>query len=487
MRDYHIGAAFPVRAAGVLAIMLVVAAILLAGATREGHLLNAGVRLMALLVLVVTAVRLRQRPLRPEWKRPLILLAAMVAIPLFQLIPLPPLVWRSLPGGGEVAAIYAAANMPAPWHGLGLNPQGSLNAALALLPGAAMFAVGLTLDTRARLGVAVAAVVVALAGTLLGIVQVGDGPESALRLYETTNASAAVGFFSNRNHQASLQLVAMPLVAVALSSWSRGAPWRRMTALVTGGALLLVLAIATVLSESRAGMLLYLPVVAACGVMVVRERLPRWPARTVLAALAGLLVLAVAIGLVFLWSRPDIVEVLRADARLRAIPIVTAEAVRHLPFGTGLGTFDEVYRSREAVETLRNAYVNHAHNDYLEVWLETGLPGLAVVALFLLWFARTGFDAWRQRGVEGDLACAGSIIVATLALHSLVDYPLRTGAMSALFGFACALMLPFLGQTAARPAAEALEAPRTRRRVRLPRGARTQIWLPGGDGRKSPD
>jgi len=472
MRDYHIGApSFPGRVLGGLSVLLIVAATVLGGATREGELLNAGVRILAVILLLTAAFRLSGHGLRREWERPMMLAAAIAALPLLQLVPLPPLVWSNLPGRGEIAEIYDAAGMPVPWHGVGLSPEGSLNAGFALLPGLAMFVAGLTLDARARLTVAVAAVIVAFAGTLLGIAQVSDGPESSLRLYETTNSSAAVGFFSNRNHQASLQLVAMPLVAAIFLAWSRRNAGIKVGAVVAGGGLVIVLAVATVLSESRAGMVLFFPVVVACVLLALRDKLPRLSRESLLvsAAFAAMGVL-LAVGAA-LWSRPEILEALRDDARLRALPIIAAETARTLPFGTGLGTFDEIYRSREPVETLSNAYLNHAHNDYLEVGLETGLPGAALVILFLLWMVRRSLEAWRAQGVEGDLASAGGIIIATLALHSLVDYPLRTAALSALFGFACALMLPFAGQ---KPP-ESPEAPRPRR-VRLPRGTRTRTW-----------
>lgn len=482
MRRYHISApSLPVPALGVLSALLAIAAIVFGGATREGELLNAGVRILALVVLLLAVFQLSRFDPRTEWRRPLILAAAIALLPLLQLVPLPPLIWSHLPGRGEIAALYDAAGMPVPWHGLGLDPEGGLNAAFALLPGLAMFMVGLSLNTRSRLQVAIVAAIFAFAGTLLGIAQVADGRESLLRLYETTNASAAVGFFSNRNHQASLQLVAMPLVAVICLAWTRRAPWRRAAAMVMGAGLMMTLAVATALSESRAGMVLYLPVVAACVLMAVRDRLPRWSARAVLLALASAVLVVGLVAGGALWSRPDIVDALASDARLRALPVIATEAFRNLPFGTGLGTFDEIYRSREAVESLSNAYLNHAHNDYLEVALETGLPGLALVVLFLAWFARRGGDAWARRGVDGDLACAGAIIVATLALHSLVDYPLRTGALSALFGFACALMLPYAGQVPDRSSAALPEAPGQPRGERLPRGTRTRAWIPGRD------
>lgn len=474
MRGYDIGASsLPTRVLGGLTALLVAAAIVFAGATREGELLNAGVRLLALFALLLATFQISRIDLRREWRRPLMLAAAIVAVPLVQLIPLPPLIWSHLPGRGEIAALYDAAGMPVPWHGLGLNPEGSLNAALALLPGLAMFVAVLTVETRGRLLTAFVAVAFALAGTLLGLAQVAEGPESALRFYETTNPTSAVGFFSNRNHQASLQLVAMPLVtAVLAATFPNRRGWPSVPAMVIAAILLALLAITTVLTQSRAGMVLYPPVVAACALILLRDRIPRLPGRVVLSVLGGLVVFGGLLGGGALTARPDLVAELVNDPRMVGLPRASTEALRQLPFGTGLGTFDEVYRSREPVEGLQNAYLNHAHNDLLELWLEAGLPALILLGLFVFWFGRRTYEVWRTPGMDGVLGCAGSIIVGALLLHSLVDYPLRTGAMSALFGFGCALLLPHPGQRKA----DAVPGDHASRR--LPDRTRVASWRP---------
>lgn len=479
MRDYHIGASsLPARALGALTALLAAAAIVFGGATREGELLNAGVRLLALLVLLLAAFQLGRISIRAEWRRPLILVAAIAAVPLIQLIPLPPLIWSHLPGRGEIAALYDAAGMPTPWHGLGLNPEGSLNAALALLPGLAMFVAVVTVEGRGRLLITFVAVAFALAGTLLGLVQVAEGPESALRFYETTNPTSAVGFFSNRNHQASLQLVAMPLVTAALSAtFPNRRGWPSLPAIVIAAVLLAFLALATVLTQSRAGMVLYPPVVAACALILLRDRIPRLPGRVVLMIFGGLIVFGGLLAGGALTARPELIAELASDPRMVSLPRVLTEALRQLPFGAGLGTFDEIYRSRESVEGLQNAYLNHAHNDWLELWLEAGLPALVLLGLFVIWFGRRAYEVWRTPGIDGVLGCAGSVIVGALLLHSLVDYPLRTGAMSAMLGLGCALLLPHPGQKTV-PA-----APEDRSRLgapsrRLPGGTRVVAWRP---------
>ncbi len=123
-------------------------------------------------------------------------------------------------------------------------------------------------------------------------------------------------------------------------------------------------------------------------------------------------------------------------------------AKAYLPVGSGLGTFVPVYASFEKPEdTLLNTYANHAHNDAAELWLETGLLGLAFMALFVFWFGRRSLAIWRSAPpigateVDWSLVRAATIIIALILAHSFVDYPLRTGAMMAVMAFCCALLI----------------------------------------------
>ena len=118
------------------------------------------------------------------------------------------------------------------------------------------------------------------------------------------------------------------------------------------------------------------------------------------------------------------------------------------PLGSGMGTFVPVYGIFEQPEDVHlNFYVNHAHNDLLEVWLEAGVAGLAFIGAFVLWLLRRIYVLWWRNASTGFretdllLARAASIAVLLLLMHSLVDYPLRTGAMMTLFAFVCALTI----------------------------------------------
>ena len=119
---------------------------------------------------------------------------------------------------------------------------------------------------------------------------------------------------------------------------------------------------------------------------------------------------------------------------------VTMRAVRDFfPLGSGAGTFENIYSLYEDANVVDEWYVNHAHNDYLEVALEFGLPGMIVLLSFLTWWALQGhFLIIASR--PPHFALAAWIASAAILAHSLVDYPLRTAAISSLFSLCIALL-----------------------------------------------
>ena len=84
-------------------------------------------------------------------------------------------------------------------------------------------------------------------------------------------------------------------------------------------------------------------------------------------------------------------------------------------------------------------FVNHAHDDLLELLIETGVFGAAALACFLRWYAQRCWQLWS--GARDDVTrLAASTAIGVVLAHSLVDYPLRTAAMSAMIALACALL-----------------------------------------------
>jgi hypothetical protein len=151
----------------------------------------------------------------------------------------------------------------------------------------------------------------------------------------------------------------------------------------------------------------------------------------------------------------------------------TIEAAKaYMPFGSGLGTFVPVYGMFEKpMETMANKFVNRAHNDVLELWLETGLAGVALAILFVVWLTLRSREVWRRtpnwgaREIDVFLVRAATMIVALILVHSFVDYPLRTGAMMAIMAFGCALLIrpPVAVESGERAALRDIPEPSARR------------------------
>ena len=110
-----------------------------------------------------------------------------------------------------------------------------------------------------------------------------------------------------------------------------------------------------------------------------------------------------------------------------------------MPLGSGLGSFRSVYRLYESPDTVGTVYVIHAHNDYAEVALELGVAGIVLMLLFLAWWATAVRAVWLG-GEGGPFTRAASIASAAVLVHSLVDFPLRTAAISACFAMCLALL-----------------------------------------------
>jgi O-antigen ligase len=119
----------------------------------------------------------------------------------------------------------------------------------------------------------------------------------------------------------------------------------------------------------------------------------------------------------------------------------TGRAIRDtMPFGSGLGSFVKVYPLYESADHVTPEYVVHAHNDYAELALELGLAGVLLIGVFLAWWTAAVRAGWRTGG-GGPYARAASIASAVILVHSVVDFPLRTAAISATFAMCLALLI----------------------------------------------
>jgi O-antigen ligase len=437
-----------------------VAALVLGGGTRTGFLSDVVLQLLAvpLLLAALWCYGALASPRPGGWA--LAFCAALVAVPLLQVVPLPPEIWTRLPGREPVIEALTLAGGALPWMPVSLAPQATILSALSLVVPTAIFIATLTLGYGERRRLSLVILGVGIVSVFLGLSQVAQGPASPLRFFDFTNPTEAIGFFANRNHFSAL-LYALTLLAAAWAvdaaltagSGPRRAEGISFTALVA-------LVAAQVMARSRAG--LGLTIVALLGALALAFADRRDSARITPARMFGAVVVVVAmVSAQFALYR--VLERFTTDPLQDArIPFAqtTIEAARaFMPFGSGMGTFVPVYATFEKPrDVLINTFANRAHNDALELWLEAGVAGLALLAVFAVWFLWRAVAVWRHlpdgaREIDGSLARAATLIIGLLLAHSLVDYPLRTGAMMALFAYACALLVPPPAQALRRGAA----------------------------------
>lgn len=410
------------------------------GGASQGHALRlALVELAALPLLVLAAGRLVQGGHWRHHQLALGLLAAIVAIPLLQLIPLPPAIWTSLPGRDQMVVALELAGLEPGWAPLSVTPDRTWSSALALLPPAAFFLAMLLLPHDHRLRLVQFCIAAAIAGVLLGAAQLASGG-GRLYLWNWTGDGSVTGFFANRNHLASSLLITLPF-AVVLGAATLRRRHRRPAALWLAALFAGLVVVALAAIRSRAGITLFAPV-------MLISLLAAWIASGRGRPGRGLLILLGSIGAaltaVAVLALPPILARFDHDtpeARFERWPLIAETAQTYLPLGSGMGSFDAVYRSVEPLDELDNTFFNQAHNEYLETWLEAGWLGIGAILAFLVWYARRSWTAWKlPPSREGDLRRAASIGIGVLLLHSLGDYPLRTVTLSVIFALCCGLL-----------------------------------------------
>jgi O-antigen ligase len=204
------------------------------------------------------------------------------------------------------------------------------------------------------------------------------------------------------------------------------------------------------------------PVLAACALMILSRR-ERRPPRWLMALVPLLLIASVAAVLSAPIGNNSIGEEARGSVATRStsFSISLDAAGDFMPVGSGIGSFQQIYRTREDPVAVTREYMNHVHNDYIELALETGAPGLLVLILFLVWWTTRAVSVWRAQ-VRDPYALAATVASAAILAHSLVEYPLRTAALSAFFAMCLALMAEPRPASRARPKPREAEPPGAR-------------------------
>lgn len=436
--------------------------LLLGGGTRDGFLSDAVLQAICVPLLIVTLWILSRNLDQRDVRFALFMSLAVAAVPLLQLVPMPPWLWSHLPHRGPQVATFQLIDVAVPWLPVSVSPRATTLAALSLIPPITIFLGTLILGRQQRRVASLVVIGIGLVGLLVGLAQFAQGRNSPLYFFALTNLGEPVGFFANRNHQATflfsvLLLILAWLVDVLLISPRRyRAP--RTAILVVGVAVIIAIIAAQALSRSRAGLALSVIALGAAYILVP-GRPPSEPWETTgwnwrWWGGAALVVLLIAVQLPLY----AILERISFDRIEDARPVfvrVTLEAARaYLPIGAGMGTFPTVYAMFERPEVaLPDIYVNRAHNDFAELALEAGVVGYLLLCIVAVKFLRQAWQLWRSsevelRGIDLALPKAAFVALGLIAVHSCVDYPLRTAAIESLCALFFGLLLPSIYSSA---------------------------------------
>lgn len=423
---------------------LIVLAIALGGGGVVYGYRHMVIQLAALAVLAINFANVRK--FISEAPRALAaLLTLTVAIPLLQVVPLPPAVWQALPGRDLVVASYEVAGIPADgWFSFSVDPLRTLTAFCATLAPATLVVVGWSLPQEQRAVLVKTLVVTALVVLALGAVQLSSANSTGLLQRIEPEADVLYGTFSNRN-STGLFFVVVAIMLAALPFGRRG-PWLAASATAVA-----VFVLAVVLTQSRSSMALLavlLAFVAARGGSAFLQHKRRGgsplPGR-VLGGAAVAMALVIAALTAAALSSDRVAESFERfsqveDDRLEMWDDGAFVAGRYWPLGAGMGTFDEVFQIDESLEYVSPAKAGRAHNDYVELAIESGAVGLLVL---LAWFAWLAIAVWRRwRDEDRWLAVAAHASLVCVALQSVLDYPLRSQALLCTAAVLVVMLLP---------------------------------------------
>jgi len=380
---------------------------------------------------MVAAILMGPKPEVDGVRPVLLLIIAAILLPLLQLIPLPPALWQSLPGRD----ILLIPGEPTPWGPWTMTPGATRNALAALIVPVAMFVILTQADRTAHRMMPTIVLVMITAAMLLGLVQFSGVQANSPLLNDSPGVVSSI--FANRNHFALLLAIGCLVAPVWAFLDPEALRWRGP--LATG---LIILFVLTLLATgSRTGMLLG-GLALGLAVILVGQRLrhrlrrgPRW--RLVAFVVAAIVLIAGFIALSFAADRADAINRLvelegGEDMRSRALPTVLSMIGTYMPFGSGFGGFDSIFRIHEPFALLKPSYFNQAHNDYLGIALDGGIAALAVLAACIVWWIVATIRIRRSKGdnvaLTGKL---GSAIILLILVASVTDYPARTPTVMA--------------------------------------------------------
>lgn len=375
-----------------------------------------------------------------QFKSMFVLLGLFLLGHIFYLLPLPSNIWSALPGRELIAEGYRTIGADLPWLPMSLTPEKTFFSLFDFLPPIAMLLMMTRVDNIKAIELTVRMLALfTIFSVILGVLQVSNVGD--LHFYEITNDNSAVGFFSNANHMGVFLLMIIPLV-MSLPSFLNDRYYETSRrAFVLSIVCILSALLGIGLTGSLGGFLLILPVLAAT-VFIWKSGEGRSS-----IYLIGVLVSLVAAFLfdMFVWENLqsealDKISTTHATDRQTMFANTFNLAKTYFPFGTGPGSFSDVYK---LAETATPKTIPHAHNEYVELLLEFGILSIAWIVVTFFWLLKTIRKSFAASGLYGQIPKYFSVVTMVVLTHSLFDYSLRTISIMTLLVFCLCVSVLF--------------------------------------------
>jgi putative inorganic carbon (HCO3(-)) transporter len=302
-----------------------------------------------------------------------------------------------------------------------------------------------------------------LAQALYGSVMTLSGLEYGFLEPKSVGHGWATGTFVNRNHLAGyLELTLSAGIALVLADLRSGTPqtWRqRLAGLVDlllsprmrVRVLLALMVVALVLTRSRMGNVAFFIALAICGNLYILLRHPKYLLRSFLffasLVLVDLLIVSEHYGLEKVVQRIESTD-LRTEQRTLVFRDLVPVIQQYGLVGAGPGSFPDAFAPHRSQDIA--FHYDHAHNDYAEFLIETGVVGCALLGAlaFTTWWHALRVLRRRRDPAAAAIAFAGAMGLLALAIHSLVDFNLHIPAVAATLVTLMALTLSVSSRSA---------------------------------------
>jgi len=298
---------------------------------------------------------------------------------------------------------------------------------------------------RRILGFAFIIILVGSGESLFGLFQYLRGAKTVLG-YATPNIGTVNATYFSHNHFAGFLILIIP-IALGLLVGTANIEKKLFMFLLIG-----LMGASLILTLSRGGLFSFFIASGFFFICLLTKRLSSFSKRTSLRALSKyvllilLLIVFIAVSIQWIGISPiahrslsktlfpteeSLQQEIRFSLWRNALALVKEAPI----FGSGLGTFEYIFLRYRPDELPQDRQAFYAHNDYLELLIETGFPGLLIVLWSIIRFFQYGLKGYFQHRdpVLTPLVLGGLTSCTAMFIHSLFDFNLQIPANALLF------------------------------------------------------